>query len=894
VKPVSVLLPQGSIVDSIEVQTGALISLGTGFDIPIGKHKEKPSDPQGNQGEVINFDESSPYPLELFSDVQTQVFRGYTLLLMKLYPVFYQRDIGELCYYDSMTVCIQTSSTGSVALTFRGLPIDEQLMQEKVEESSMLSTYTSYPMMPTSSIVDPADSFEYVLITTSNFMNSAFQDLIDHKIARGTSATIVSVENIIINYAGVDVQEKIRNFIRDAYMGWETNYVLIGGDVDVVAIRLLWVESWQHGYIEDMPSDLYYSCLDGSYNSDGDDQWGEPNDGPDGDDVDLFAEVYVGRACVGNGNEIYNFVTKTLAYENTVDEYLKKALMIGEYLGFGGVAQWGGNMKDEMINGSDAHGYITEGIPSDSYDIDTLYDRDSPGYSWPKGDLIDRMNNDVHLMNHLGHGNWNKAMKITNSEYDSQLTNEHYFFLYSQTCLAGKLDATDCVAEHLTVKTLHGAFAVIMNARSGWGQRETTDGPSQRFDREFWDAIYGEDLRTLGAANADSKEDNVYRINEGCMRWCTYELNLFGDPQVEIKLPILPDHDVGITNLAIPPCPRADEPFDVVATVKNFGKNNETEILVDFLINDLVQETVQIAPFLKGQVEAITFTVPGLPKDFYNFSVLVYGVENDSKPENDQMSKTIFVGNEPPDTPTTPSGPSSGRPQTNYQFTTIGIDPENLTIKYLWDFNGDGTVDQTSGFMDSGEPCTQSHRWYFAGTYQIKVKTEDQFGAQSNWSNAHTIQIVNHAPNRPEEPVGPTLVRYGTTASYTSRTIDSDGDSLYYQWKWGDKTDEWIGPYNSGDTVSTTHTWSLNILDGQGTKTYIVQIRARDTYGYVSEWSPGLNVTVKGGGAVYVVLNSESLEYLTNENCVQVNFNINEQINDNDGGEGNGPFGPDN
>ena len=28
-----------------------------------------------------------------------------------------------------------------------------------------------------------------------------------------------------------------------------------------------------------LPSDLYYSCLDGTYNYDGDDRWGEPTDG---------------------------------------------------------------------------------------------------------------------------------------------------------------------------------------------------------------------------------------------------------------------------------------------------------------------------------------------------------------------------------------------------------------------------------------------------------------------------------------------------------------------------------------------------------------------------------------------------------------------------------------
>ena len=76
-----------------------------------------------------------------------------------------------------------------------------------------------------------------------------------------------------------------------------------------------------------------------------------------------------------------------------------------------------------------------------------------------------------------------------------------------------------------------------MNARYGWGAYNTTDGPSQRFDREFWDAVFSptEGMPEVGRANQDSKEDNLYRINEGCMRWITYELNLFGDPTVAIQ-----------------------------------------------------------------------------------------------------------------------------------------------------------------------------------------------------------------------------------------------------------------------------------------------------------------------------------------------------------------------
>jgi hypothetical protein len=45
--------------------------------------------------------------------------------------------------------------------------------------------------------------------------------------------------------------------------------------------------------------------------------------------------------------------------------------------------------------------------------------------------------------------------------------------------------------------------------RYGWGHRYTTNGHSQRFDRQFWDAVFGEGIIRIGMANADSKDDNA-------------------------------------------------------------------------------------------------------------------------------------------------------------------------------------------------------------------------------------------------------------------------------------------------------------------------------------------------------------------------------------------------
>ena len=201
--------------------------------------------------------------------------------------------------------------------------------------------------------------------------------------------------------------------------------------------------------------------------------------------------------------------------------------MVGEFL-WDDPDTWGGDYMDEMVYGSNAH-YTTVGFPSSEYTIDTLYDRDWPGHNWPKSEIVSRINNGARIINHLGHSSYSYNMKMDNSDVSS-LSNSDPCFVYSQGCMAGGFDNDDCIAEYFTVKTDNAAVAVIMNARYGWCVKGSTDGPSQHFHRQFWDAIFGESIPEIGKANHDSKEDNLNRINGGCMRWCYYQTNLFGDP----------------------------------------------------------------------------------------------------------------------------------------------------------------------------------------------------------------------------------------------------------------------------------------------------------------------------------------------------------------------------
>lgn len=537
IKGAYILLPQNTQVKEIEVVTSQAISLGTGFvvepcskPVPLSKNMSAPL-PTSNK---TIYGSSQPFPRSSYTLIGTYQFRGYTILVLALHPVQYIPTTGELLYYPQMTISVKTTCADTPNPLYRGLDRDKQLVMGRVDNPLLAETYNSPTQPPQTRFTQ----YTLLIITTDDFADS-FQELADARNASG-------IPTIVKTIPYDSTPDDVRSLILTTYANNGIDYVLIGGDDDVIPVLIVYVEAAPgSGETAYMPSDIYYSCLDGTYNYDGDYLWGEPTDGPLGHDVDLVAEVYVGRACIGSDIEVDYTTSKTTAYTSSNGEYLNKALMVGEYLGFGGVADWGGNYKDEIIDGSTNHGYVTVGIPSEKYTIDTLYDRDWPGNDWPNTELIERINNGVHIINHLGHADYQYNMKLDIGDV-TYLTNTNYCFIYSQGCNAGGFDNGECIAEYFTAKTAHAAFAGVWNARYGWGASDSTDGPSQRYDREFWDAVFSENKTQIGKANVDSKEDNLYRINEECMRWCYYELNLFGDPSISFKeaLTNVTDHEL--------------------------------------------------------------------------------------------------------------------------------------------------------------------------------------------------------------------------------------------------------------------------------------------------------------------------------------------------------------
>jgi len=103
---------------------------------------------------------------------------------------------------------------------------------------------------------------------------------------------------------------------------------------------------------------------------------------------------------------------------------------------------------------------------------------------------------------------------------------------------------------------------------------------------------------------------------------------------------------------------------------------------------------------------------------------------------------TEFNENQPPDIPSAPTGPSTGKTGINYTFSAVTADPDDDGISYFFDW-GNGENSSWVGPVPSNIMVTATHAWSEEGTYLVKVKAKDENGAETDWSAIHPIAITS-------------------------------------------------------------------------------------------------------------------------------------------------------
>lgn len=99
---------------------------------------------------------------------------------------------------------------------------------------------------------------------------------------------------------------------------------------------------------------------------------------------------------------------------------------------------------------------------------------------------------------------------------------------------------------------------------------------------------------------------------------------------------------------------------------------------------------------------------------------------------NNQDDYPIMDQIHPPSTPAKPTGPGIGIVDRTYTYQTKATATNQ--VQYGWDWNGDFIVDEWTQFYESNQPCHVEHIYDENGSYKIRVKSMDNYGFQSEWS----------------------------------------------------------------------------------------------------------------------------------------------------------------
>jgi hypothetical protein len=533
VKYVTVALPQGMQAVGVDVTYSGARELYQNFyikpgerPIPISYSGRLPA--QTLVPDRAVYSSGSAYPGELAVLLGNGSLSGHPLADVAVYPVQYVPRTGRLTVYEDIEITLVLEPDPDPAVINHRSEQAERIFSDAVRKLVINPDEVADTVANWSSPAPLADDVEYLIITKSDFV-SAFQRLADWKTKKGVPTQVVTTDWVYANYSGEsngDYADRIRDCIKDYWQNRGTVYVLLAGDTSKVTYRNAYVMASDNGNA--IPADLYFSDLDGNWNADGDGYFGEyPADG-----IDMYADVYVGRAPVDYTSEATRFVNKVLQYEGEASEpdlpadYQQDMLFMGSEL-------------DSMTDCAILKNKIdTESVPA-QFDIEKLYE--SSG-NLSVSSAVAAMNSGKNIINNASHGDNTMIQVGAEWLYPSHLsglTNDPRFtvVLFATSCYACNFSYGDCIAESF-VLAANGGGNFIGNSRYGWYyQGNPSSGLSARFDRYFFMALLRStyDYYHLGEAFGESRNFGVgVAKGDDHERYCLYELNLLGDPETPV------------------------------------------------------------------------------------------------------------------------------------------------------------------------------------------------------------------------------------------------------------------------------------------------------------------------------------------------------------------------
>ncbi|MCK5063728.1 MAG: hypothetical protein KAQ97_00525, partial [Candidatus Fermentibacteraceae bacterium] len=424
-----------------------------------------------------------------------------------------------------------------------GFPTQLSIEQNEAARSRIRSLVDNTEMIP---VYEPlsksSGDAEYLIVCDSSYKDT-MQPLADLQERHGRSVEIAAVQEIFENFSGIDDAEKLRNFIRDRFQEHGTVFVLLAGDETLVPVRI--VELLCEELLPDYaPVDLYFADLDGTWDGNGDGNYGQPDD-----DLDLYADVLLGRALFSTVREASIFVQKNIAYQTsaTPGDWPSRAVLCGAVL-FEDVGHTGARGCDSIAVTIPASWEITKAYEVLHGDgIDTHIPIISSGTGWNY---------------YAGHGNdrgiyWSSAPMgmMTNWIATDSLQNGNKTGVHiSIACHPAEYIDLECCAEALLKAPDGGGVAVMFNTSYGWEGYYPSLGPSEWMCIDLSRQVFWEHSSSIGLAFSIAKDMRIPYMHGGYDR--TFQSLLSWSAFMDPALKVRQSHGEG----PIPPIPLTISP----------------------------------------------------------------------------------------------------------------------------------------------------------------------------------------------------------------------------------------------------------------------------------------------------------------------------------------------
>ena len=528
---VSLMLPQGQEAESIEVVLSDFHEIEGSHTLFPYQPSRAYSDTQSHpfvKDEAV-YSSKSVYPSRAEGRLSTQYLNGVGFAFSAFTPVQYEPATGKIRYAAKATVVVKTRASRDDHSNMLWMsPTNRNRVQRLAQNPEMLNSYQTKGRTVT--------AYDLLIITGSNYIEN-YNEYRNYYNGIGLRNRIVSVDEIYSTMTGNDNQDKIRNYIIQEYQTNGIMMVVLGGDVDIVPYRGLYCYVTSGGGDQEsnnIPADLYYCGLDGNWNNDGDNRYGEP-----GED-DLLPEIGMSRMSFNNSTDLANMVNKTLSYQqNPVLGEFHKVILAGEHL-YDNPNSNGSDYLELLIGTHSDNGYTTTCYPT-TYNFTKLYEEEG---NWSGSLLRQAINEGTSYVHHDGHANSSYVAGwygISNDDFSGvNGTTHNYTFFHSQGCDCGAFDES-CILEKM-VKIQNFAVAVIGNSRYGWFNEGQTEGPGCHLEREMTDAQWNDRIGLLGCAISEGKCMTAPWVTapgqweEGALRWNFYDMNVLGDGAVNVWL----------------------------------------------------------------------------------------------------------------------------------------------------------------------------------------------------------------------------------------------------------------------------------------------------------------------------------------------------------------------